>query len=290
MQPQLFHVHALSALHCGVGQSAGVVDLPIARARATHLPIIPGSSIRGVLRAHFEEKDRALATTLFGPRTIAAAEAIFAGALAVGDASLLLLPVRSLAGILCYVTSPFVLQRYAQERKLAGLTSPAIPSLTGKEIAQVTTTSVNRMDGKLILEDLDIEANPAIALDEWAKLIAQAIFPSDESSRSDLSSRLALLPDSIFSFLAETATELRTRIAIDPQTGTVKRGALWFEENLPAEAVLWGVYALSEANDSSGRTAAELTAQLSGEELLQLGGHAGVGRGLVRLLTEVDHG
>jgi len=50
MQPILYHLHALSPLHCGIGQAAGVVDLPIARSRATKLPIVPGSSLRGVLR------------------------------------------------------------------------------------------------------------------------------------------------------------------------------------------------------------------------------------------------
>lgn len=288
MQPNLFHVHALSALHCGVGQSAGIVDLPIARARATQLPIIPGSSLRGVLRAHLEEQDDALAKTLFGPRTIAATDEIFAGALAVGDASLLLLPVRSLAGILCYATSPFVLRRYAQDRQRANLPAPEVPAITG-EAAQVTPTSVNCLDNKLVLEDLDLSVSKSAKLDAWAKLIATTVFPN-QTDQEDMVSRFALLPDSIFSFLAETATELRTRIAIDDKTGTVKRGALWFEENLPAEAVLWGLYGLSEANDGSKQTAQALTASFAkAETLLQLGGHAGVGRGLVRLLMGVNH-
>ena len=45
----------------------------------------------------------------------------------------------------------------------------------------------------------------------------------------------------VVDFLAETATEVRTRVRIDPEKRTVVRGQLWFEENLPAESVLWGV-------------------------------------------------
>jgi len=41
MLQKTFHLHALSALHVGTGQSVGVVDLPIARSRATHLPLVP---------------------------------------------------------------------------------------------------------------------------------------------------------------------------------------------------------------------------------------------------------
>ena len=45
MQTKIFHLHALSALHVGTGQGVGVVDLPIARAKATNLPLVPGSAL-----------------------------------------------------------------------------------------------------------------------------------------------------------------------------------------------------------------------------------------------------
>jgi CRISPR-associated protein Cmr4 len=277
MQPRVFHLHALSALHCGTGQAVGVVDLPIARARATQLPIVPGSSLRGVLRAHLEgdarpNKDVA---ALFGPRRITGTEDAFAGALAVGDAHLLLLPVRAIAGILCYATSPFILNRYRQDLDRAGL-------------ARVCPGSANLIDRKLVLEDLDLPAEEDDRLQAWADRIAKAIHPADEDARKDVTARFALLPDDVLSFLAETATEIRTRIAIDEGTGTVKRGALWYEENLPAEAVLWGIHALSASNHrDDGRDAEALAACLpESGVLLQLGGKAGVGRGLVRLLRE----
>lgn len=292
MQPHLYHLHALSALHCGVGQSAGIVDLPIARARATQLPIVPGSSLRGVLRATLERAYPADASTLFGPRAINNAEDIYAGALSVGDANLLLLPVRALAGILCFATSPFILGRYAQDLKRAGLAHPALPPKPEAGMAWVTGGSVNLQDGKLILEDLDLSAERNAALGAWGDLIAGQIHPDDPGGQEDLTQRMALLPDDILSFLAETATEVRTRIAIDAETGTVKRGALWYEENLPAEAVLWGIYALSPSNnrvDQRTRQALSQSLPTSGA-VLQLGGKAGVGRGLCRLLRqEVAH-
>ena len=293
MQSKLFHLHTLSALHCGTGQSVGVVDLPIARARATQLPIVPGSSIRGVLRQELSGRDEALTGALFGPRKIADNASGFAGALAVGDAHLLVLPVRALAGIVCYATAPYVLGRYARDLRAAGVAVPAsIPAPADERQARVVPGSVNLLNGDtLVLEDLDLEAREDDAAGRWADLVAGLVHPRDEDARLDFRNRFAILPDTIFGFLAETATELRTRISIDENTGTVKQGALWFEEHLPAESVLWGVYALDDSRVPGKPQAAEdlaraLHAHLAeaGEALLQIGGQAGVGRGLVRLL------
>ncbi len=290
MHPKLFHLHALSALHCGTGQSAGVVDLPIARARATKLPIVPGSSLRGVLRQQVTDSDAAAARTLFGPESISGDQDTFAGSLAIGDAHLLLLPVRCLAGIVSYVTAPFILRRYARDLKHAGISAPQIPPEPSADEALVPAESVNRADGKLVLEDLDLRTrDDGALLQEWATLIVKALYPDtdDVEDRNDVACRVALLPDEIMSFLAETATEIRSRIALDPETGTVHKGALWYEENLPAETVLWGLFALSASgNGDDMRSTDELALSMPGSgTLLQLGGKTGVGRGLVRFLT-----
>ncbi len=293
MQAHIFHLHTLSVLHCGTGQSVGVVDLPIARARATQLPIVPGSSLRGVLRQEVETHAPELAAALFGPKTIKDNASSFAGALAVGDAHLLVLPVRSLAGIVCYATAPFILQRYARDRADAGMVCHGIPSLPYAQTALVTQASVNQLDNKLVLEDLDLAAQTSAEASAWAELIAQTVHPDNDNGQQDFIQRFAILPDNILGFLSETATELRTRIRIDEKTGTVAQGLLWFEEHLPAESVLWGIHALSESREpGQSDTAKDLATKVRGklfatpERLLQLGGQAGVGRGLVRLLIQ----
>ena len=128
MQANLFHLHALSPLHCGTGQSTSVIDLPIARAKATQLPIVPGSSLRGVLREHFTRADGDIAKTLFGPLSIRSNDEAFAGALSIGDAHLLALPVRCLAGIVSYVTSPFILRALRAGPGTGREAPPAKPS------------------------------------------------------------------------------------------------------------------------------------------------------------------
>lgn len=290
MQARLFHLHALSALHCGTGQSVGVVDLPIARARATTLPIVPGSSLRGVLRQHVSISNPNDERTLFGPEFGSGDANSFAGSLAIGDAHLLVLPVRCLAGIVSYVTAPFILHRYARDVQRSGASAPKVPSDLNQHEALVPAESVNRIKGKLVLEDLDLTTREDGSLTKWAKCIAQAAHPGDSDAQSEFVKRFALLPDGIMDFLSETATEIRARTAIDPKTGTVRDGALWYEENLPAEAVLWGLFALSPSNRKDDpRSEAELAKAMAGYgTLLQLGGQAGVGRGLVRFLTSQE--
>ncbi len=88
-------------------------------------------------------------------------------------------------------------------------------------------------------------------------------------------------------FLADTATEIRSRIRIDDEKRTVIKGALWYEENLPAESLLFGILGVDRPHDDSGLsdTGAAFTEHLSSDSLIQIGGKATVGRGLVRFLV-----
>src|SRR5213080_58743 len=107
MQAKMLFAHALSPLHAGTGQGVGVIDLPIAREKATGLPFLPGSSVKGGLRdlAPDDDKHR----RIFGPRTDNAEE--HASSAHFSDQRLLALPVRSLAGTFAWVTSPYILRR-----------------------------------------------------------------------------------------------------------------------------------------------------------------------------------
>src|SRR6185503_12686922 len=67
MITRLTLIHAMSPLHPGTGQSVGAIDLPIARERPTGIPLIPGSSIKGALRAR--SRDTQWTRDVFGPET-----------------------------------------------------------------------------------------------------------------------------------------------------------------------------------------------------------------------------
>lgn len=286
MQTRIFHLQNLSALHVGTGQGVGVVDLPIARAKATNLPIVAGSALKGVLRDELKEQknlDDKDIKTLFGPDN--QQDIAHAGAIAFGDANLLILPIRSFAGTVAFATCPFILRQYKRDLGLA-LT---VPNLTENK-AVIANDSALLIDNKIGLEDLDIVAKNDSDAQSWATKIAEQLYPETtldyQDWRKEFNKRFVILPDSIFSFLADTATEIRTRIRIDRATRVVQQGALWTEENLPADSVLWGVIGVSQSRDKNNeKTAEQLADLLPKEEIsLQLGGKHTVGRGLCRLL------
>lgn len=285
--PNLLFLHAYSPLHAGTGQGAGVIDLPIARERPTNLPILPGSSLKGALRAATSD-DETRTVALFGPPTSKASE--HAGAVQFGDQTLLLLPVRSLAGTFAWLTCPFVLSRFARDARLAGLEAPSIPQPKPQQLLRTNadTLVVQKEGSKVVLEDLDFNSEPHAQATAWAAWLGEQLFPTQfpeaASARLDLNNRFALIDDDTFHYLAEHATEVVARIKLQEDTKTVQKGGLWYEEALPTEAVLWGlVHAEANGKVSATEALAQAGRLIQGRAYLQLGGKATVGRGVCRL-------
>lgn len=303
MEHQLFYLHALSALHAGTGQGVGAIDLPIARARATQLPLLPGSSLKGVLRDQASQtstRDNPNIAALFGPDNTAM-DSPHAGALVVGDANLLILPVRAFCGVVAFATCPFILRRYARDLPAACRDKLPIPTLDTEAAlpeCSVLQYSVKGAGQQLLLEDLNLSIQPNhTQAHAWGDHLAKALYPghSNKDWQAEFVKHFAILPDNVFSFLADTATEIRARVRIDPHTRTVANGALWYEENLPAESVLWGMLAFSPSRSSNSSDSAQdmqakfKTCFSQPEQLMQLGGKHTVGRGLCRLVLSAAH-
>jgi CRISPR-associated protein Cmr4 len=278
MHSQIYHLHALSALHAGTGQGGGVIDLPIAREKSTHLPIVPGSSVKGVLRGCDNHR------ALFGPDTENASD--HAGALAVSDARLLCLPVRSLGGTFAWVTCPLVLRRYQRDLNAtqAPPTTLGIPTPAENGILVCDPSALKLNGNQVFLEDLDLDASEDPQAQTWAEAIGQAVFgkPEDAHWQALFLERFAIVSDAVFDFLAETATEIATRIKLKPETRTVEKGGLWIEESLPAESLLWGIVACDRSRHGEAKSGKDLLKSLPAEQRLQVGGKASVGRGQVR--------
>ncbi|MEW6421221.1 MAG: type III-B CRISPR module RAMP protein Cmr4 [Deinococcota bacterium] len=261
MSTELWLWQALTPVHSGTGQSsAGVIDLPIAREGATGFPMLPGSSIKGVLRQGREDEE---AKRLFGSLDAA-------GRLTFTDARLLCLPVRSYRGTFAYVTCPLVLSRLRRDLAALGhpLALPEVPEVK-ENTAQVAGDTLMHGE-KVLLEDLDLEAEVTIPAREWADALAQLSGLGDE-----LRERFALLSDDEFGFLAETATEVTAHIRLDAETKTVAGGALWYEEALPAASLLTS-FLLRPQN-----------VPYEPPRALQLGGKGSVGRGLLSVQVVV---
>ncbi len=281
---RMLFLHALSPLHPGTGQSVNDIDLPIAREKATSLPYLPGSSVKGVLREACA--DDARCDILFGPKpsSESGATELYAGMLQFADLRLLLMPIRSLRGTFAWVTSPYVLQRFSREAQAANLPVPeAVPNVAAD---QCTLTHASALTLKkdhqtsVYLEDLLLKV-AAPSLDDWADCLGEHCFKQAAWHRF-LHQRLCLVHDEVFAFLLQTATEITARIRLQSDAKTVEQGGLWYEEALPAETILSGLVLATPLAKHNGCSAAAGFATLSehSSTLLQFGGNATIGRGL----------
>ena len=295
---RLTFVHALSRLHAGIGQGAGVIDLPIAREKATGLPFLPGSSLKGALRARCSAKE---CEQVFGPDTSKIeTESNHASSAQFSDQRLLLLPIRSLVGTFAWVTSPYVLRRLVRDIKDADLVPPAkvIPAIERVETCVIANSNKSKihLDGpeaKVYLEDLELNPQANQEAQTWAEWIGQQVFSDDPEYRQMLIERICIVHDDVFSFLVETATEINAHIKLKEGTKTVQDGGLWYEEALPAETILSGIV-LATPNKASGIDTECVFKVLQGltGEALQLGGKATTGHGMCRVqfAGEVEKG
>ena len=281
MKTRPFLLHALSPLHAGTGHTPDIIDLPTARMKATGIPFLPGSSIKGVLRDARRATDSEKTEAVFGPSDDPAAHA---GALIVGDARLLALPVRSFRGTFAWVTSPLLLTLAKRDLEEASL---AIPRIDGRG-ARVAQGNVCVHKGTLYLEDLDLSATEAIEARAWAQRLAPLASPGDDI----FTGRFAIIDDDTMAFLWETATQVDARVRLDERTRTVAPGALWLEESLPPETLLIGLLAAdrSRRRNVSMNPDDVLSFALAGEEVHQLGGKATIGRGRCRIVPLAPNG
>ncbi|HYU76535.1 MAG TPA: type III-B CRISPR module RAMP protein Cmr4 [Ktedonobacteraceae bacterium] len=299
MKSQLTFVHALSPLHAGVGQGAGVIDMPIAREKATGLPFLPGSSIKGALRTRAQQDGLSQEyKDIFGSDP-AEPEKMRASSVLFSDQRLLLLPARSIAGTFAWVTSPYVLQRFMRDLKEVPVPEPApktIPAITGYNTCHLTEEGKSTLAVKnnVYLEDFDLQVQDDAALAPWATWLSTHIFPGleKEAWQHMFIERLCLVHDDLFHFMSQHSTEVTARIRLKEDTRTVTDGGLWYEEALPTETILSGIAVItpvSSLNASTGQKNGkisegrimEILKDLTGKTL-QFGGKATVGRGICR--------
>jgi CRISPR-associated protein Cmr4 len=301
----MLFIYTETPVHPGTGAGLGTVDLPIQRERHTDYPIVQAGSLKGVLRAAAETKEgrnSPKVLTAFGPETTQASD--YAGAFSPGDAKILLFPVRSLIGVFAWVTSHHILSRFRRDAKAAGLDlkvdgqewQPVKPS--GNE-ALVPTEPEVVADGKVVLEEFSFEVDEEDEVKTIARWLAQSAFPNEPEYdywRQKVLTSLVVLPEDAFRDFVRHATEVMTRIRLDRETKTVAGGALWTEEHLPTDALLYApVFATDprRPNPPEGvKTAEEILAFVreAVPARIQMGGDETVGRGIVRLVWAPKEG
>jgi CRISPR-associated protein Cmr4 len=249
LDSRILFIFTETPLHAGSGSGLGAVDLPIQRERTTGYPIVQASGVKGALRS--EATDGPEKTAIFGPEVSQAEEAsqtvsLHAGALSPGDARILLFPVRSLKGVFAWTTSMLALHRFRRDAQAAGLSLPPLPSdEPGGNQAYVSGEGVVA-EGRIVLEEFAFSVADAPEENEKAArlagMLAQQALPLGDVYdywRAKLRDSLVILPNDAFRDFLLHATEVATRVRLDPDSKTVMRGALWTEEHLPTDSLLY---------------------------------------------------
>jgi CRISPR-associated protein Cmr4 len=283
----LIWVHALSPLRIGTEEGLGAINLPTLRETHTGHPLVPGSSLKGVLRGLTSSVQPTDVLRLFGPERNNAGD--HRGALRIGDARIVALPVRSLFGTFAWCTSTSVLRRVSRDMLYGGQHGL---SPINTNLAAVASGS-KLLDGQRIyVEDISIEK--VFISDDvgtLAKALARSIW-SEEADVDYFAERFCILPDSVFDALCRGAMEVRTRVCIDHETGTAEESGPWSEEAMPAETLLVslveGVDTVWKKRDEdkvveregTGDSAiGSLRSILAARSMVCLGGHTSVGYG-----------
>ncbi len=279
MNSRPFYLFTRTPLHVGGGSSVGAIDMPIQRERHTRHPIIPGSSIKGVLRYVAEwlaELGKTKVDDMFGPDSSGKEEIARAGDVTFSEARPLAFPIRSAKGSFAYVTCPIALQRFARDQGVANL--PALPELKDQQTyagSKVVLPAKNRV----VLEEYAFE-NQGDFPAEWAEALTGVV---DDPVWKEMPGRLVLLSDGDFSHFVSSATEISHHIKIDPETGAVQKGALFNLECVPAETLFCSSVTFIKRPGTGEHYQTdcekELRELLDSKPILQFGGNSTTGRG-----------
>ncbi len=307
----LMVLHAQSSLHPGAGAALGSVDLPIQRERHTSWPTIPGSSLKGVLRDVCREQyrqtkpqfggDRKQINSedddillVFGPNQ--GASDLHSGALSTSDARILAFPVRSVKGVFAWVTSPGVLERLNRDLAMCrrrGL--PVLPNVEPDKVACVADSPLlvrDKTSAQIVLEEYEFDHVDVEGIEQVTQWIAHQV-SADEATSSRLQKQLVILSDDDFTYFVRHCTEVVARIGLNYETKTVEDGALFYQEFLPPETILYSLVMTTQSRYEKRTENAQgvmqvLATAISSEPMIQIGGDATVGKGFC-MVNFINH-
>ncbi|WP_019956895.1 type III-B CRISPR module RAMP protein Cmr4 [Yoonia vestfoldensis] len=309
MTNRLITLVAETHVHSGEGQSRGVVDQPVARESVTCLPFVPGHSEKGALNANmpFSRHDRIdnvgsgaadEAQTMLKDafRASFGDEGRFGtGRLLVGDARLILLPLRAEGYPYVLATCGLVLSRLARDLDFVGRENEAktlrskIDRLTRQQGVAHVPEQVTAVCG-FEFDPVDV-ANHQELRAELARLLADILALPEALQIERV---LAIFNDSDFTHFADVALPVRTRNVLDENKRSEN---IWYEETLPPDTVMcsWlGERGKVTVPDADGGTKEispvdhvldALKRGSSGLRYVQIGGNETVGQGWFQIFV-----
>ena len=176
----------------------------------------------------------------------------------------------------------------ADYRRLGKAIEFSIPEVNGSN-ALVTETTKN----KLYLEELQFTLKNE-NLKEVVKAIALLMGYTEEDGKQlneKLNEQLVIVHNDIFNHLSRYATPVVPHISIDSETKTTKGGALWYEESLPPDTLLYSALVMQKGrklDEKNNTTSSEALMKnfsklVKEKKYLQVGGNETTGMGWCRM-------
>ena len=271
MTTKILCLFTRTPLHVGAGSSVGAIDQPVQRERHTGFPIIPGSSMKGVLRDHIfpgaKSGQNPDADKLFGKGSDGADAS--AGHISFGEARMVAFPVRSAKGAFAFAVSPLTLSRLNRD---AGWDLPIPPMPDDMTCYAGSKIVIKRPDAEgVVLEEYAFKQIGDFPK-EWEEKLTGLL---SDSVLSSAAGRFVLLSDGDLSHFAVNACQVNQHVRIDDETGTADDGGLFNEETVPSETLLCAALTVLRNGSESN----QVFDALASEQLVQFGGDGTTGLG-----------
>ena len=290
----LLFLKAETPMHAGSGDSLGIVDMPIQREKHTSFPKIEASSLKGSMREHFErdtDNDENKITAAFGYEGNDN-EKSQAGALGFTDARLLLFPVKSMKGVFAWITCPAIISKFNDELKLTGF-DVEFDIQKGNLAAADSELYVN--EENIIFEEYTFEVEKDEEVTKLGKWLSKQLYGENSENyiAKKLNTNIVVLEDDDFKDFVNLSTEVITRTRIDNETGTVADKALFTEEYLPAESIMYSLVLTApefSKDQNVFKTEQELkeffNIFIKKNPVMQIGGNATLGKGITTIFFD----
>ncbi len=227
-----FFIITADPVHVGTGgMRLGRVDNTIVREPGTNLPKIPGTALHGAIRMYAARRygksqcagqkghcGQPTCPICYTFGSIEGEAGSFSGVVSIGDARILLFPVYSMVGPV-WVTSPTALLD-------AGFNGNY--SVSDDKAKWNGLTDGNAINLGWLMLEKDTENG------EWT--------PPDSLKQNlpnQIKDRIVLVSQKLFSQIVNSNLEVRTSVAINPETGAAEEGALYTYEAIPRATILW---------------------------------------------------
>ncbi|MCX7680345.1 MAG: type III-B CRISPR module RAMP protein Cmr4, partial [Spirochaetes bacterium] len=126
-----------------------------------------------------------------------------------------------------------------------------IPSIEEPNVIIIKDNSNIKIGQSVYIEEVKLTSKSANDFDAVLNDISKALPEKNEEYafvRNKIKSDLGIVDDEVFRDMVSLTTEVTARIAIDQNTGIVKRGALWYEEALPTDSLMYSLILLPKCS------------------------------------------